>query len=121
MIGRLETVVLDCPDPRAAADFYAAVLGLEVVVRDEPDWVEVAPPAGAQGPRLSFQLAPGNVAPTWPDPTVPQQVHLDIEVDDISVAQEAVLALGARLISDDHGGFRVFADPAGHPFCLTYG
>jgi catechol 2,3-dioxygenase-like lactoylglutathione lyase family enzyme len=120
MIGRLDTVVLDCPDPRAAADFYAAVLGLEVV-SVEPDWVDIAPPAGADGPRLSFQLAPGNVAPTWPDPTVPQQLHLDIAVDDISVAQEAVMALGARLISDDHGGFRVYADPAGHPFCLTYG
>jgi catechol 2,3-dioxygenase-like lactoylglutathione lyase family enzyme len=120
MIGRLDSVVLDCPDPRAAADFYAAVLGLEVV-REDSDWVEVAPPAGADGPRLSFQLAPDNPAPTWPDPTVPQQVHLDIHVDDISAAQETVLGLGARLISDDHGGFRVYADPAGHPFCLTYG
>ena len=119
MIGRIESVVLDCPDPRAVADFYAAVLGWEVV-RDDPDWVAIAPRGGVEGQRLSFQLAPDHVAPTWPDPTVPQQIHLDIAVDDISAAQEAVLGLGARLISDDHGGFRVFADPAGHPFCLTY-
>ncbi|WP_298456074.1 VOC family protein [uncultured Cellulomonas sp.] len=117
MIGRLDTVVLDCPDPRAAADFYAAVLGLEVV-NDDGDWVDIGGPGG---PRLSFQLAPDLVAPTWPDPTVPQQLHLDIAVEDISEAQDRVLGLGARLISDDHDGFRVYADPAGHPFCLTYG
>lgn len=119
MIGRLETVVLDCADPHRAADFYAAVLGLEVS-RDDDDWVEIRPAGGGAGPVLSFQLAPDHVEPTWPDPTVPQQVHLDIAVDDISDAQDRVLALGARLISDDHDGFRVFADPAGHPFCLTY-
>ncbi|GAA2719486.1 VOC family protein [Cellulomonas aerilata] len=119
MIGRLGTVVLDCPDPRAAADFYAAVLGLEVI-GVEPDWVDIGPAPGGDGPRLSFQLAPDNPAPTWPDPTVPQQLHLDIAVDDIAVAQEKVLALGARLVSDDHGTWRVYADPAGHPFCLTF-
>jgi len=113
-------VILDCADPRRDADFYAAVLGLEVL-RDEDDWVEIGPAAGSTGPTLSFQLAPDHVAPTWPDPTVPQQVHLDIYVEDISEAQDAVLTLGARLISDDHDGFRVYADPAGHPFCLTYG
>lgn len=119
MIGRLETVVLDCADPHRDADFYAAVLGLEVT-RDEDDWVEIAPLAGQAGPTLSFQLAPDHVEPTWPDPTVPQQIHLDIRVDDISEAQDQVLHLGAHLISDDHHGFRVYADPAGHPFCLTY-
>ena len=121
MIGRLDTVVLDCPDPRAAAEFYAAVLGVEIL-GDDGDWVDIGTPGDGPGrTRLSFQLAPDLVAPTWPDPTVPQQLHLDIAVDDISAAQDAVLGLGARLISDDHDGFRVYADPAGHPFCLTYG
>jgi len=121
VIGRLETVVLDCPDPHALAGFYAAVLGLEIVQEDDR-WVDLAPAGSPPGTRvLSFQRAPDLVPPTWPDPTVPQQLHLDIAVDDISTAQDRVLSLGARLISIDHEGFRVFADPAGHPFCLTYG
>ena len=119
MIGRLQTVVLDCADPRAAAEFYAAVLGLEIVNADDA-WVDIGRADDRAAPRMSFQLAPDHVAPTWPDPTVPQQFHLDIQVDDISAAQDAVLGLGARLISDGHENFRVYADPAGHPFCLVF-
>lgn len=62
---------------------------------------------------LAFQLAPDHVAPTWPDPSVPQQVHLDVMVDDVDHARPLVVELGATLLSDD-----VYADPAGHPFCL---
>ena len=111
MIGRLHHVVLDCPDPAALAGFYSALLGLPVTYRDD-DWVVVARDDTSSG--LAFQLAPGNRPPTWPDPSVPQQFHLDIMVDDVAVAGARVLALGAvRLASED-----VYADPAGHPFCL---
>jgi len=48
-VGRFDTVVFDCPDPRVLAQFYAGLLGQEIA---------------------------------------------------------------------DDGGFRVYADPAGHPFCL---
>jgi hypothetical protein len=58
----------------------------------------------------------------WPDPRHPQQEHLDIRVDDADAAQAAVLRMGARLLHGEQGtGSRVFADPAGHPFCLVYG
>lgn len=67
---------------------------------------------------LAFQRAPGHPAPTWPGPVVPQQMHLDVMVDDVDVdaATVSVLGLGATRLSGAH----VFADPAGHPFCLIH-
>ncbi|MBX6388615.1 MAG: hypothetical protein IRZ08_06380 [Frankia sp.] len=71
--------------------------------------------------RVCFQRAPDHVPPRWPDSAHPQQLHLDIQVEDLDEGQRQVLALGATLLSDteDPDGFRVFADPAGHPFCLV--
>jgi catechol 2,3-dioxygenase-like lactoylglutathione lyase family enzyme len=111
MIGRMHHVVLDCPDPVALAGFYSEMLGLPVTHQDD-DWVVVSLSETASG--LAFQLAPDNPPPTWPDPAVPQQFHLDIMVEDVAVAGERVLRLGAvKLDGED-----VYADPAGHPFCL---
>jgi catechol 2,3-dioxygenase-like lactoylglutathione lyase family enzyme len=104
-------VVLDCPDPRVLAAFYAELLGLPVTYAS-PDWVVVAASDHASG--LAFQRALGHRAPTWPDPAVPQQLHLDIMVDDVATAAPRVLALGATKLA----GEDVYADPAGHPFCL---
>lgn len=117
MIGKLGSVVLDCPDPTALAAFYTAVLGGDVEEADE-DWVVLR---ATDGLKLSFQRAPELVAPQWPDPERPQQFHIDVAVEDLDAAQEAVLALGAKLLEGDDGGkrnWRVFADPANHPFCL---
>jgi catechol 2,3-dioxygenase-like lactoylglutathione lyase family enzyme len=111
MIGRMHHVVLDCPDPASLAAFYSALLGMPVTYRSE-DWVVVAANDTTSG--LAFQRAPGNRPPTWPDPAVPQQFHLDIMVEDVAAAGPRVLALGAvKLDGED-----VYADPAGHPFCL---
>jgi predicted enzyme related to lactoylglutathione lyase len=119
VIGKLGTVVLDCPDPLGLAAFYAAVVGGKVsaVSADGDDWVDLV---REDGSNLSFQQAPQLRAPRWPDPERPQQFHLDITVDDLDAAQEEVLALGAALLDDGAGqrSWRVFADPAGHPFCL---
>jgi catechol 2,3-dioxygenase-like lactoylglutathione lyase family enzyme len=111
MVGRLHHVILDCPDPRALARFYSQLLG-EPITYDSDDFVVVA--ASSQASGLAFQLAPDHRPPTWPDPAVPQQLHLDVMVDDVAAATPAVLALGARALD----GEDVFADPAGHPFCL---
>jgi predicted enzyme related to lactoylglutathione lyase len=118
-VGTLGNVVLDCPDPRGLAEFYAAVLGGEVRVDPDGDWVDLMGAEGG-GVTVSFQLAPRLRAPRWPDPERPQQVHFDIYVADLDTAQEQVLGLGAKLLDagDDDRGFRVFQDPAGHPFCL---
>jgi catechol 2,3-dioxygenase-like lactoylglutathione lyase family enzyme len=111
MIGRLHHVVLDCPEPAALADFYSRLLGQPITYQSD-DWVVVAANSASSG--LAFQLAPGHSRPTWPDPSVPQQFHLDIMVEDVAASGPLVLALGARKLS----GEDVYADPAGHPFCL---
>lgn len=118
MIGQLRSTVIDCPDPRALAAFYSELLGLPLV-HDEDDWVVLGGPPG-QHPRLAFQRAPDLRPPTWPEPEVPQQLHLDVTVTDIEAAEEAALALGARRLPGEGEGFRVYADPAGHPFCLCW-
>lgn len=120
VIGNLQCVVLDCPEPAVLAEFYRELLGGEV---DRPDrrwsvddaWSTVHTETGLV---LCFQRSDDYQPPVWPDPTRPQQFHLDIGVTDLDVAQQQVLALGATLLADDLG-WRVFADPAGHPFCLV--
>jgi catechol 2,3-dioxygenase-like lactoylglutathione lyase family enzyme len=114
------SLALDCAEPRKNADFYAELLGYQVV-DDDDDWVTIAGP----GPMLSFQLAPDHIPPTWPDPGVPQQMHVDFLVADIAAAHQRVLDLGGRAVDpveppapDPERGFRVYADPAGHTFCL---
>ena len=121
MIGQLRTVVIDCPDPRALAAFYAELTRPAPGrgrIRDD-EWVVLGGPPGHQ-PRLAFQRALNLRPPAWPDPERPQQFHLDVTVDDIEAAEKAVLALGARRLPGEGEGFRVYADPAGHPFCLCW-
>jgi catechol 2,3-dioxygenase-like lactoylglutathione lyase family enzyme len=121
--ARLRTVVLDCPDPLALAEFYRSLIGGDVRYDgDAPDWVVFEPEPGR---RFAFQQAADYVPPTWPRPERPQQFHLDLTVDDIEVAEPAVLALGARRHDvqpgeDDGDSFRVYLDPVGHPFCLCW-
>jgi catechol 2,3-dioxygenase-like lactoylglutathione lyase family enzyme len=112
VIGRLHHIVLDCPDPHALAQFYSELLG-DPITHDSGDWAVVSTSRQASG--LAFQLAPDHQPPTWPDTAVPQQMHLDIMVEDVAEATPRALALGARKLDGDD----VFADPAGHPFCLV--
>jgi catechol 2,3-dioxygenase-like lactoylglutathione lyase family enzyme len=108
-------VVIDCPDPAALAAFYSELIGLLVTYTSE-DFVVVAVSDRTAG--LAFQLAPEHQPPTWPDDAVPQQIHLDIMVDDVDAAAERVLAIGARRLGSRGERADVYADPAGHPFCL---
>ena len=115
---RLSSVVFDCADPDALSSFYAALLGGRKE-RDDADWYEVALDVPAM--RLTFQRVRHYRAPQWPDGT-PQQVHLDITVDDLAQASARAVALGARVLGEpvheEGDTFLVHADPAGHPFCL---
>jgi catechol 2,3-dioxygenase-like lactoylglutathione lyase family enzyme len=111
VIGRLHHVIFDCPDPAALAGFYSSLLGQSITYQSD-DFVVVAASDSSSG--LAFQLAPGNPPPTWPDPAVPQQIHLDVMVEDVAASGPRVLALGATKLDGDG----VYADPAGHPFCL---
>ncbi len=100
------------------ARFYSELLGLPVTYHDDEWWTIGSNP----GWKLAFQRAPDHVAPTWPDGRVPQQLHLDVTVDaaQIDEAEAQVIALGARRLEPGGEDFRVYADPAGHPFCLCW-
>jgi len=129
---RLRSIVLDAPDARSLAEFYRELLGYEYRPGDEPpqqgtpdpaEWLVLLDPEGRA--RLAFQRVPRLAPSTWPTDGVPQQLHLDLSVPtvDALVAQHArALALGARLLLDrfDHPvePLYVYADPAGHPFCI---
>ncbi len=112
----LAATVLDTPDPRGLARFYAELLDWPIGT-DDPEWATLRP----GGPALSFQLEPDHVPPVWPagpgDPRM--QLHLDVRVDDLAAAVEFATSLGATVAGfqpQDH--VRVLLDPAGHPFCL---
>lgn len=122
-VARFRSVVIDCPDPRALAGFYAAIVGGTPQVQEE-DWVVLEAPGV---PRLAFNLEPGFQPPAWPrEGGNAQQFHLDLDAgstwEEVDAAQKRVLELGARLLRREadpvEEDFRVFADPAGHPFCL---
>lgn len=124
MIAELQCVVLDCPEPLRLAEFYEALLGGSV---NRPDrrwalgeaWSTLHTPSGLV---LAFQRVPATEyrPPQWPDPARPQQFHLDFGVPDLDRAREQVLALGATPLDVSDGrGWHIYADPAGHPFCLV--
>ena len=113
-IARFPSIVLDCPDPRALATFYGTMLDWKVEHSD--DWADVKADFGMC---LSFQQVEGYSAPEWPGQERPQQMHLDVIVDDLDSGEAAVVELGATKAEHQPGEtFRVFLDPAGHPFCL---
>jgi catechol 2,3-dioxygenase-like lactoylglutathione lyase family enzyme len=117
-IARLSVFALDCPDPQALAVFYSRLTGWGLDHdHDEGDWVQLRSDTGAT---LAFQLAPDHQPPVWPSSDRPQQAHLDFDVPDLDAGEEQVLAIGARKAEvQPADSFRVFLDPAGHPFCLV--
>jgi catechol 2,3-dioxygenase-like lactoylglutathione lyase family enzyme len=114
-----QIVVFDAADLEAESTFWARLLG--GTVHADKDWHSIV----VDGEwKFGVQLAPDHVPPEWPDGT-PQQIHLDLWVDDLEAAHEETMALGARLLkaADDPQAdevFQVYADPAGHPFCLCW-
>jgi hypothetical protein len=131
----LRQLVLDATDVRALAEFYRELLGWSYRPGDEPpasgepdprgaDWL-VLRGGGAGGPRLAFQQVSVLPAVTWPEGPVPQQAHLDLSVGSVAELDRQharAVALGARLLADrtddPQEPLRVYADPAGHPFCV---
>lgn len=129
----LRQTVLDTPDPRTLAEFYRELLGLSYRAGDEvpgsgpddADWLVLCDAGAAV---LAFQLAADQRPTTWPRPGVPMQMHLDLTVPDADALErqrQRALALGARELVDDSDdeeeALYVFADPAGHPFCIFVG
>ena len=131
---RLRQVVLDGTDVRALAEFYRQLLGLDYRPGDEPppagepdplgeSWLVLRDSSGAVG--LAFQQVDELPESTWPDGRVPQQLHLDLSVPtvaELDACHARAQALGARLLLDRYDDpeepLYVYADPAGHPFCI---
>lgn len=116
-IGRLDATALDCDDPHALAAFYQSILGGEIYAIPDGRWVEVQTSHGT----VACQRIEDHREPTWPTGDTPTQAHIDIAVDDLDVGETAVMALGAQKaeVQPSPEDFRVFFDPAGHPFCLV--
>ncbi len=115
-IARLAAVSLDTTDPARLADFYRQLLELEVFFESE-DFVALK---GA-GVYLTTQRVTDHEPPSWPNGQVPKQMHLELSVNDLDRAEEEALSIGARKAEQQANpdSWRVFLDPAGHPFCLT--
>ena len=116
-----QIIVFDAADLATESAFWAGMLGGRVVADD--DWHSVIDADGQW--RIGVQLAPNHTPPDWPH-GAPQQVHLDLHVDDPARAHDEVVALGARLLQPAKDltaaeGHQVYADPAGHPFCIGWG
>lgn len=112
-IGSYPGIVIDCPDAAALAAFYGAILDWKV--ETSQGWADVR----GDNQCISFQQVDNYTPPNWPGQEVPQQMHFDFIVGDLDAGEAAVLGLGATKHPHQPGKtFRVFLDPAGHPFCL---
>lgn len=114
-------IVFDAANLAAESAFWAEMLRGRVFT--DETWHSVIDAEGRWV--IGVQFAPDHAPPDWPDGN-PQQVHLDLHIDDPASAHAKVIALGARLlqVADDltaAEGHQVYADPAGHPFCLGWG
>jgi predicted enzyme related to lactoylglutathione lyase len=116
-----QVVVFDAADLTAESSFWAGVLG--GTVDPEDDWHMVLIDGA---PKVGVQLAPNHVPPDWPDGVPEQQIHLDlwVEVGEVAAAHDQVMSLGAKVLKQTEDtkreGFQVYADPAGHPFCICW-
>lgn len=116
-VGKFALVAIDTADTEGLARFYSALTGWEIEPYDDPGWIQLASDGGAT---IAFQLVEDHVPPVWPGSEHPQQLHIDLDVDDLDVGEQQVLELGARKADYQPGStFRVFLDPSGHPFCLV--
>lgn len=114
--GRVGRVVIDCISPRLLADFYSGFLDMPDLSADREDWVVISRTDGRL-PALAFRQSQAQ-PPRWPDPAHPQQMHLDVWVDDPEAVADRALRAGAVELPPMGGSCPVFADPAGHPFCI---
>ncbi|MGH3679923.1 MAG: VOC family protein [Natronosporangium sp.] len=109
-------VMLDCPDAKVLSTFYSELLGKPITYQGDGMAM-----IGQDGEHpVLFQQVESYTPPRWPDPAHPQQLHLDVLVDDVQRAEPAALAIGATRLPGEGVNWRVYADPAGKPFCLIW-
>ncbi len=117
-IARFSLVALDCPNCDELAGFYQQITGWELEAPRHPDWRQLRSNGGAT---IAFQQVDSHRPPTWPEGDIPQQAHLDFDVPDLDEGERQILSVGARKaeVQPSPDSFRVYLDPAGHPFCLV--
>lgn len=115
-VARLALTALDCAEPEPLAEFWAALLDGTIVMRTEQ--VAVVKTGTML---LGATRVPDYAPPTWPGGDAPKHIHLDLAVRDLDAAEATALELGARKadVQPEPDQWRVYFDPAGHPFCLT--
>ncbi|MFG1894327.1 VOC family protein [Micromonospora zamorensis] len=119
MTINLAAIIIDAADVDSESTFWHRLLGGSITKTENHHFLAV------DGfPAVVIQRAPGHVPPAWPQDGT-QQLHVDLATDDLASADRAALEAGARRLrpTDDadlatHQGIRVYASPAGHPFCL---
>jgi Glyoxalase-like domain len=114
---KITGIALDCGDVDELIDFYARITGAPVFYRSE----EFAC-LNMTTYWLTTQKVDAYAAPTWPESTTPKQFHFEISATDLDEAEAFVLECGAVKSGHQPSGdrsWRVYLDPAGHPFCLT--
>ncbi|MDE3064391.1 MAG: VOC family protein [Acidobacteriota bacterium] len=113
---RLGGVGLDCDDPVRLSDFWASLLGGEIVYTSPSLAVVKLGDLYVNAYRVEDHRPP-----TWPGGPVPKQAHLDLDVDDLAAAEQRAITLGARRADwqPEPDSYLVLLDPAGHPFCLS--
>ena len=126
--------VIDAVDARAVGEFWRLLMGFRYRRGDEPpaaggaetaatDWLVLTDESGRA--QMAVQAVAELPPTTWPAPGVPQQIHLDLMVgttEELAAQHDRVLALGGTVLDDrrdsEEESIIVFADPAGHPFCI---
>ncbi len=116
-IATYSLTALDTSDTVALAEFYSAITGWPIRPYDGTGWIQLESDGGAT---IAFQEVADHTPPVWPGSDHPQQLHIDFDVPDLDAGEAQVLAIGARKAEYQPGtSFRVYLDPAGHPFCLV--
>ena len=112
---RFSSITLASPDPGRLAAFYADITGGEVTFVHEIEWASMR----CEGARIEFMGVDDYRPPRWPEDS--SLVHLDFHVEDLEQGAELLERAGARLFEHQPNAAHclVFADPNGHPFCLS--
>ena len=113
-VGWLRGVIVDAVDPERLATFWRLLLGVGVA-EQVPGWLELWP--GQRGSLMAFP-------PIDSADHVPTRIRIDVEIEDLDVATDQVVALGGSLVrivrfrpGEEH---RVMADPEGNEFNLVH-
>jgi predicted enzyme related to lactoylglutathione lyase len=113
----VDTLTIDCHDPKVVAEFWRIALGYRLVRSDDEE-AEIRPVVAGRGGWLLFQVVPEGKS-------VKNRLHLDLRSTGSMAAEVARMeAAGATTIArvDEGGSFwTVMADPEGNEFCVLRG